>query len=304
LFWEVHYEDEAFFENCFQEMQHYDPALGSDAVEPLWRVLASLISTSADYVIHLGQSSEMNTLEITVQRREGNGWPVVVEQSGSGVFLPVRHEGLLQVDIEFKTQLLQSILPKEYGTLLGQAVFRGEVCAAFVQALAKSDDRLHVLLSVEDVELRSLRWELLCAPLDGRWGFLALDQRLPFSLYVPSATDRCFPPIGRRDLRALVVVANPQGLDKYALPPFDAPAAIAGVRAALGEIPCDVLVSGEEAVGPPTLDALCERTRRSSWCGSWSSCTNRRPSSRQASPVGLPHRGSPWQSRLASSTNT
>src|SRR5262245_14219216 len=136
--------------------------------------------------------SLMNTFEITVQRKAGPAWPIVVEQSASGVFLPVRDEGLLQVDLEqFKTQLLQSP-PREYGTLLGQAVFREDVRDAFVQALAKSDDRLHVLLFIEDPDLKGLRWERLCAPVDGGWDFLALHQRLPFSLYLPSVTDRRF----------------------------------------------------------------------------------------------------------------
>src|SRR5262249_58248409 len=123
----------------------------------------------------------------------------------------------------------------------GQALFRDEVRDAFVQALAKSDARLHLLLFIEAAELKGLRWERLCAPVDGDWDFLALNQRLPFSLYLPSKTDRRFPPIGRRDLRALAVVASPQGLEEYCLTPFDAPAAIAGVRAALRGIPCDGL---------------------------------------------------------------
>src|SRR5262249_41574484 len=65
--------------------------------------------------------------------------------------------------------------------------------------------------------------------------------------------------IGRRDLRALVVVANPQRLEQYHLPPLDAQAAVDGVRTALDQIPCDVLAAVAGAVGPPTLDALCER---------------------------------------------
>ena len=51
----------------------------------------------------------------------------------------------------------------------------------------------------------------MCAPFDDGWDFLALNQRAPFSLYLPSLTDRRFPPIGRRDLRALMVVASPDG---------------------------------------------------------------------------------------------
>src|SRR5215471_2796785 len=141
----------------------------------------------------------MNTFEITVQRKSGNTWPIVVEQSAAGVFLPVRNEGVLQADLaEFQAQLDSQTSAREYGTLLGQALFRDEVRDAFVQALAKSDARLHVLLFIEAAELKGLRWERLCAPVDGDWDFLALNQRLPFSLYLPSKTDRRFPPIGRR----------------------------------------------------------------------------------------------------------
>jgi hypothetical protein len=202
----------------------------------------------------------MNTIEITVQRKSGDAWPVVAEQSAAGVFLPVRNEHVLQVNLEdFKAQLYAATSAKEYGTLLGQALFREEIGGAFQKALAKSDDRLHVLLFIEAADLKALRWERLCAPLDGGWDFLALNQRVPFSLYLPSMTDRRFPPIGRRDLRALVVVANPDGLDQYKLAPFDATATVAGVRAALGEIPSDVLAAIPGASGPPTLDTLSKR---------------------------------------------
>jgi CHAT domain len=199
----------------------------------------------------------MNTFEITIQRKADNLWPVVVEQSASDVFLPVRDEGVLQVDLqELKAQLLQST-PKEYGTLLGRAVFQEHIRDAFVQALAKSDGRLHVMLLIEDSELKGLRWERLCAPLDAKWDFLSLNQRVPFSLYLPSITDRRFPPIGRRDLQALIVVANPRGLEKYGLKPFQDSAAIAAIRAALGEdIAHDVLAEADGAAGLPTLDAL------------------------------------------------
>lgn len=77
---------------------------------------------------------------------------------------------------------------------MGQALFRDDVRDAFVRARAESDDNLRVLLFVEADDLRVLRWERLCAPIDGGWNFLALDQRVPFSLYLPSQTDRSFPP--------------------------------------------------------------------------------------------------------------
>ncbi len=83
---------------------------------------------------------------------------------------------------------------------------------------------------------------------------------MPFSLYLPSTTDRRFPPIGRADLRMLIVVASPGGLSDYRLTAFDEARAVQTVRVALGgRIPCSVLGSVPGAVGPPTLDALCQR---------------------------------------------
>ena len=104
----------------------------------------------------------MNTFEITVQRKAAGGWPVVAEQTASGAFLRARTEGLLQADLEeLKAQLLSQPSARDYGTLLGRALFRDEVRDAYVQALPKDDDRLHVLLFVEDAELKGLRWERL-----------------------------------------------------------------------------------------------------------------------------------------------
>jgi CHAT domain-containing protein len=42
-------------------------------------------------------------------------------------------------------------------------------------------------------------------------------------------------------------------------------ATVASVRTALGAIPCDVLATTSDAVGPPTLDALCERLTTTSY---------------------------------------
>jgi len=198
----------------------------------------------------------MHALEIRIQRQVGTGWPVVVEQHATQDFLPVRDEGILRLDLD---TLRQQLTPRDYGTYLGQALFCDEVRDAFVSAYSRSAETLRCLLCIEASELKTLRWERLCVPLDGQWDFLALSQRVPFSFYVPSLTDRRFPPLGRRDLRALVLVANPDNLDTYQLAPFDASATVASVCAALGELPYTVLATVEGAAGPPTLDALCER---------------------------------------------
>ncbi len=198
----------------------------------------------------------MIIFEIIVQRKGAVGWPVVVEQSAPGQFLPMRTEGLLRLDLK---ALLAQGTPLEYGTVLGQGLFAGPVRDAFVQALAASANALRVLLCVEADDLKTLHWQRLCGPLDGGWSFLCLQQRTLFSLYLPAVTDRRFPSIGRLDLRALVVVASPAGLEKYGLQPFDVTATVTTLTGALGAIPCDCLADAPGAIGPPTLDAFCER---------------------------------------------
>jgi len=94
----------------------------------------------------------------------------------------------------------------------------------FVSAISKSsqDCRLRILLSIEAAdndEVKTLHWERLCVRIDadGDWHLLARNQRVPFSLYIPTIIDRRFPLIGRRDLRALVLVASPSNIGKFQL---------------------------------------------------------------------------------------
>ena len=128
---------------------------------------------------------------------------MVVEHHRPGTLLPVRSEGRFQLASEPMDATRRS-----YGSSLGQALFRDAVRDAFVRARNEGPDGVRVLVFVESEELKSWRWEWLCGPVDGDvWDFLSLDQRVLFSLYLPSLTDRAYPPIGRHDLRALVVVA-------------------------------------------------------------------------------------------------
>ncbi len=210
----------------------------------------------------------MSTFEITIERQTDAGWPIVVERTSSGAVLRLRAEGMLLLGPEADAALLAAALkPRVYGEILGQALFRDDIRDAFASARAETadDDRLRVLLTVEDPALRVYRWERLCAPLDGGWDLLALNQEAPYSLYLPSVTDRRFPPVSRNQLRALVIAASPANLGEYGLAPFDVVAAVEGVRTALGDIPSDVLATGEGAegipdlLGPATVDTLSER---------------------------------------------
>src|SRR4051794_10705637 len=115
----------------------------------------------------------MSTLEIRIERKQDDGWPVVVERTSSGDAYGLRAEGLLRLDPEAE-RALSTADPKAYGTVLGQALFRDQIMRVFTEGRAKAtnDDRLRVLLTVEDEDLRGLRWERLCAPIGERWDFL------------------------------------------------------------------------------------------------------------------------------------
>src|SRR5262245_39395853 len=115
----------------------------------------------------------MNIFQITIQRKSGEGWPIVVEQSRADGSLPIRGEGVLQLN---EQALRLEATPEAYGTRLGQALFADGVRDAFTRARTESADCLRVLLCIEDAGLKVLHWERLCAPLDGGWRFLALDQ--------------------------------------------------------------------------------------------------------------------------------
>jgi len=200
----------------------------------------------------------MPTFEITVRRGGDSVYALVADYTADNTLLPVRAEGSCRIDEEQLRALGDD--PPGYGAALGQALFQPELRDAFAEALGGSGNGpLRLLLFVDVPELARLRWERLCAPVDGRWCQLATFQRTPFSHYLPSLTDRRFPQIGRSDLRALLVSASPPGLSGFGLGHFDAEAALAGVRANLAGVPTTVLSTAPDADGPPTLDELCRR---------------------------------------------
>jgi hypothetical protein len=207
------------------------------------------------------------TITLTV-RQVGSDLRVVAETSEPGLTSGIRVEERLALDptnLPDEFALTTADL-RRYGQRIGEAVVHGKIFNAFdrIQGCADAGKQpLHVLLSVEIERLRAVRWERLCAPLDGGWKFLRLQQRTPFSIYLPSEIDKHYPTISRVDLKALVVVVNLGPGDPYGLAMFKAGSVVESIRQALGkEIPCKVLASdaGEQvpgADGLPTLGELC-----------------------------------------------
>jgi hypothetical protein len=206
----------------------------------------------------------MNLLHIRIDPKTEKGWPAIFDLAAAGSSYAVRRKVWLQFDPE--TLNHHRIDPRGYGTVLGQALFHDrQARELFVSARARTDGPLHVLLSVEAEDLRSRFWGRLCAPLDAPgadgWDFVALKAGTPFALYLPAAIDQRFPPIGRRQLRALVLVASPADPEKrWGVPPFDVATAVTTAVQAIHPIDCDILARGiEGAKGLPTLEALAAR---------------------------------------------
>ncbi|MBD2578390.1 CHAT domain-containing protein [Oscillatoria sp. FACHB-1406] len=214
----------------------------------------------------------MNTFEfeITIQSELSPGagrWPIVVRcRQPDGLNTHVQET--LELGESDRNQLTAfQENEKQYGILLGKALFKGDVQKTLMRALSMSDGdrRLRILLSIEVAEndsIKTLHWERLCAPLDSdsEWQLLARNQRVPFSMYIPTIIDRRFPTIGRRDLRALIIVASPSNIGKFQLAPFNVKAAISGIVESLGDIPYDILANDiTGAIGPPTLIELSKQ---------------------------------------------
>jgi WD40 repeat protein len=213
----------------------------------------------------------MYSMSLTI-RKDGNRWSVEGETSEPALAAGTRASAPLELDVNRLQQLAVARDlddSRAYGRMLGEAVFVGDIRAIFHEVLDRvpHDDVLHVSFSVEDVELRSLRWERLCCPLHNRkdspWEFLHLRQETAFSLDLRSANDRPYPAISRVGLKALVVVADMGPTRPYKLAEFNASETVAGIRAALGkEITSHVLASSGESQLPdsdglPTLDEIC-----------------------------------------------
>jgi WD40 repeat protein len=203
----------------------------------------------------------MNTFEITIERQNEGIWPVVVRHQAGLAALTSWVNGKFTLDLNDQ----KIIIPAQpvYGRRLGIALFHDEVRDAFVRALAglMPGEALEVLLIIEAEDLRGLHWEQLQAPFDlSRWDVLGLNQRTPFSLYLPSQIDRRFPPLGRQDLRTMILIAGMEDLaDHYRLAPFDISATAECISISLGEIPSVLLASKGNFNGPPTLDSLVEQ---------------------------------------------
>jgi len=151
--------------------------------------------------------------------------------------------------------------PHAYGRALSDQLFATPALrSAFAQARAATAAldlplRLRLFVGPSAPELHALRWETLRDPEEDRP--LLTDERLRFSRYLAAGDWRPITLRPRGQLSAVIAVASPADLARYALAPINAPAELARARAGLGPIPSLALA----APGQVTLVALVAALR-------------------------------------------
>lgn len=153
---------------------------------------------------------------------------------------------------------------QQYGVALGEMVFKNEeVHNAIEQARHLADRnnaplRIRIAIERTNTELHTLRWEALRDPRRPNQPLLSSGERLFFSRYLSSPDFQPIKSRARGDLRALVVIANPQGLDRFRLQALDVPYQVQLARQALSGIHTTIL--GEQQ--PATFEALIHHLRQ------------------------------------------
>ncbi|MGD8604313.1 MAG: CHAT domain-containing protein, partial [Anaerolineales bacterium] len=174
-------------------------------------------------------SPPVNRLELTIAHKQGDTWPVYAQHRRAGSQISSRIEGELRLPESWEKLLERYARTGDrlaYGRTLGQGLFQDEVDEAMRETLY-GEERLRLLLVVDDPELRSLRWELLCAreSRSGDWSPLVHNPWVFFSRYVLSESRRRFQ-IGQKELRTLIAIAGASSDDKFGLQAFDEEALI------------------------------------------------------------------------------
>jgi hypothetical protein len=207
-------------------------------------------------------------LEITLHRRSSDSYGVELrfispEDKDDVERRMLQSRPTTQFDFEALRSL--SIDPERYGQELTKSLFADrEVQEAFSKAysIAQSQSsplRVRLFISPDALTLHSLRWELLFNPEDKN--FLVMSEQILFSRYLLTRDWRPVRPIARKDLTALVVIANPANLSEYNLAPVDVPAEQARARKGLAGIRTQFLVSSPESEQKVTIENIKRKLR-------------------------------------------
>ncbi len=188
-------------------------------------------------------------LEIRVQKRDANGYPVELTLDGErtlgrGVLSPSIVPWVLSADSAADGERLFMLLFAADRLKEGWALARG----------TKPQRRLRLRIDPDAPELHAIPWELLRDPGDGKQPQdLAATDATPFSRYLESDLPHGLP-VSQRPVKVLVVIANPTNLGDYDLDSINVAqewellqAAIVGRDIALTRLPVPCTPSALEA---------------------------------------------------------
>lgn len=205
--------------------------------------------------------AEWAELEVGLERRGMGSYAVEMRFTQPGSETDVRIGGGADppmVMFDAAALRLHLLDPEAYGAALGAALFAP---AAVAEMFARADTtakqlgvplRMRLRLGADAPELQGLRWETVKDPSGMR---IVAEQGVLFSRYLESYD---WQPVSLRpqsDLRALVMIASPRGLDAYGLPALDVAGEWARIEASLGDIETTALVEP----GTATLANLSAR---------------------------------------------
>ena len=199
-------------------------------------------------------------LEITLRRRDEGSYVIdlsFTQPDDEADIRPLAQPPHLQLDV---TALRRHHLNDEdYGQTLAAQLFGDpQVQEAFNKArtAAQSQDvplRVRLLIDTSAIELHSLRWETLRDPDDSA-STLFTNQWYYFSRYLRSADWRPIRSQAKRDLKALVLIANPADLDPARLAPVDVEGELTRATTGLGQIKTTALA---RVADPDQFLSLC-----------------------------------------------
>jgi hypothetical protein len=154
--------------------------------------------------------------------------------------------------------------PAAYGRALTQMAFADPILVTawsrvrgFAEG-ARVPIRMRMRLDANAPELHGIRWETLYDP--ERDQPLGSNENYLYSRYIDSGDMSRISVPNRDAALALVVVASPDDLNAYDLPPFDSSAEAERITTALHAIPTATLISNPTAP-PVTMQAIIEALR-------------------------------------------
>jgi len=202
-------------------------------------------------------------LEIGLRRKEAESYSVEFCLSHPESDVDGRLGPREQPVVQFHLNELRDLEldPKAYGKSLSNSLFESSTVTealAVARTLAQEKScplRIRLFVGPNTPELHNIRWETLLDPVD--LTPLLIGENVLFSRYLGSFEWRPVHPRRKCELRALVVIANPNNLEEYrsggrSLASIDVKGEIDRARASLGSMLRTELASG----GSATLDKI------------------------------------------------